>query len=70
MAVATADESCEGAALVPCVSFTRKVGEEKVNPDADRCNHPACSDITVVATLASPDSLTIETDALIGASVN
>ena len=52
-----------------CVNLIFTVGLENIKFDADICNHPVAlsSETIVVATLASPLSLAIETVAFIGA---
>ncbi len=49
------------------LSFTLKVGAEKVKPFAARVSHPFRSPTTVVATWAVPSDEMIETEADIGA---
>ena len=51
-------------------SLTRTVGFEKVKPLAEKISQPSFSEIDSVATLLSPDSLTIEIEAWTGAFVN
>jgi hypothetical protein len=59
-----------GAASFSWLNFTLIVGEENVNPLADRYSQPLRSLITVVATLRSPSCEVIEISAWIGAFEN